>query len=340
MIGDPSFKSAERVLQTDEQVNQNIKGISKQLQRIIPNVTFVNNADWLKSISLIDFLRDVGKHFNISYLLAKESIATRIQTGLSVTEFSYTMLQAYDFYHLYTNNNCTVQIGGSDQWGNITSGIDFIVDKVGRENSKASGFTIPLLTKSDGKKFGKTESGAVWLDANKTSEYDFYQFWFNQADEDCEKMLKFLTFLTEQEINDLIESHKKESHKRVMQKALATEITKFVHEQEGLEKAIKLTDAFFKGDLYSLTDDLLKMAIVSLPSIELEKSTKIIDALVSVSASSSKREAREFINSKAIYVNGELVVDENQLLSDFKTIEEKYLLIKRGKRKYFSVILK
>ncbi|MBY7704567.1 hypothetical protein JIY74_30660 [Vibrio harveyi] len=153
-------------------------------------------------------------------------------------------------------------------------------------------------------------------------------------------MLKFLTFLTEQEINDLIESHKKEPHKRVMQKALATEITKFVHGQEGLEKAIKLTDAFFKGDLYSLTDDLLKMAIVSLPSIELEKSTKIIDVLVSVSASSSKREAREFINSKAIYVNGKLVIDENQLLSDFKTIEEKYLLIKRGKRKYFSVILK
>ncbi|AEM68587.1 tyrosine--tRNA ligase [Mycoplasma putrefaciens] len=340
MIGDPSFKSTERVLQTDEQVLKNIKAISKQLTGIISDVKFVNNADWLKPISLIEFLREVAKHFNLSYLLAKESIASRIQTGLSITEFSYTMLQAYDFYHLYTKHNCTVQIGGSDQWGNITSGIDFITDKLGKENSKAAGFTIPLLVKSDGQKFGKTESGAIWLDASKTSEYEFYQFWFNQADDDCEKMLKLLTFLSESEINNLVEQHKLAPQKHIMQKALAEEITKFVHKQTGLQKAQRLTEAFFTGKLSSLTSDLLKTALSSLKSIELEKDVKIIDALIRVSAATSKREAREFINAKAIYVNDQLITDENQLLESFDLLEQKYLLIKKGKRKYFLITLK
>nr|VZR99829.1 Tyrosine--tRNA ligase [Mycoplasma feriruminatoris] len=339
MIGDPSFKASERVLQTKDQVDHNIKKISEQLKEIIPTVSFVNNNTWLANISLIDFLRDIGKHFNLSYLLAKESIATRIQTGLSVTEFCYTMLQAYDFYHLYKNNNCSIQIGGSDQWGNITSGIDFISDTINK-NNKAAGLTINLLTKSDGQKFGKTESGAVWLDKNKTSEYEFYQFWFNQTDQDCINLLKCLTFLTKDQIDQLVKEHEKEPYKHFLQKALASEMTQFVHKKQGLEKALKLTDAFFSGDLFSLTDDLFQMALNSLPNTQISKETKVIDALIQLKAASSKREAREFLTNKAIMINNQIIEDENILISDFKLIENKYLLVKKGKKKYFVILVK
>ncbi|WFQ92490.1 tyrosine--tRNA ligase [Mycoplasma feriruminatoris] len=339
MIGDPSFKASERVLQTKDQVDHNIKKISEQLKEIIPTVSFVNNNTWLANISLIDFLRDIGKHFNLSYLLAKESIATRIQTGLSVTEFCYTMLQAYDFYHLYKNNNCSIQIGGSDQWGNITSGIDFISDTINK-NNKAAGLTINLLTKSDGQKFGKTESGAVWLDKNKTSEYEFYQFWFNQTDQDCINLLKCLTFLTKDQIDQLVKEHEKEPYKHFLQKALASEMTQFVHKKQGLEKALKLTDAFFSGDLFSLTDDLFQMALNSLPNTQISKETKVIDALIQLKTASSKREAREFLTNKAIMINNQIIEDENILISDFKLIENKYLLVKKGKKKYFVILVK
>ncbi|UKS53931.1 tyrosine--tRNA ligase [Mycoplasma feriruminatoris] len=339
MIGDPSFKASERVLQTKDQVDHNIKKISEQLKEIIPTVSFVNNNTWLANISLIDFLRDIGKHFNLSYLLAKESIATRIQTGLSVTEFCYTMLQAYDFYHLYKNNNCSIQIGGSDQWGNITSGIDFISYTINK-NNKAAGLTINLLTKSDGQKFGKTESGAVWLDKNKTSEYEFYQFWFNQTDQDCINLLKCLTFLTKDQIDQLVKEHEKEPYKHFLQKALASEMTQFVHKKQGLEKALKLTDAFFSGDLFSLTDDLFQMALNSLPNTQISKETKVIDALIQLKTASSKREAREFLTNKAIMINNQIIEDENILISDFKLIENKYLLVKKGKKKYFVILVK
>ncbi|WFQ90840.1 tyrosine-tRNA ligase [Mycoplasma feriruminatoris] len=339
MIGDPSFKASERVLQTKDQVDHNIKKISEQLKEIIPTVSFVNNNTWLANISLIDFLRDIGKHFNLSYLLAKESIATRIQTGLSVTEFCYTMLQAYDFYHLYKNNNCSIQIGGSDQWGNITSGIDFISDTINK-NNKAAGLTINLLTKSDGQKFGKTESGAVWLDKNKTSEYEFYQFWFNQTDQDCINLLKCLTFLTKDQIDQLVKEHEKEPYKHFLQKALASEMTQFVHKKQGLEKALKLTDTFFSGDLFSLTDDLFQMALNSLPNTQISKETKVIDALIQLKTASSKREAREFLTNKAIMINNQIIEDENILISDFKLIENKYLLVKKGKKKYFVILVK
>ncbi|WP_107326334.1 tyrosine--tRNA ligase, partial [Mycoplasma mycoides] len=334
MIGDPSFKANERVLQTKDQVEHNINKISAQLKQIIPNVNFVNNNTWLSNISLIDFLRDIGKHFNLSYLLAKESIATRIQTGLSVTEFCYTMLQAYDFYYLYKNNNCSIQIGGSDQWGNITSGIDFISDTINK-NNKAAGLTINLLTKSDGQKFGKTESGTIWLDKTKTSEYEFYQFWFNQTDQDSINLLKCLTFLTKEQIDNLIKEHQNQSSKHLLQKALASEMTKFVHQQQGLDKALKLTEAFFSGDLFSLTNDLFKMALNSLPNTQINKDTKVIDALIEVKAASSKREAREFLTNKAIMINNQIIEDENTLISSFDLIQNKYLLVKKGKKKYF-----
>ncbi|WP_434337636.1 tyrosine--tRNA ligase [Mycoplasma capricolum] len=339
MIGDPSFKASERVLQTKQQVDHNINKISTQLKEIIPTVSFVNNRDWLEDISLIDFLRDIGKHFNLSYLLAKESIATRIQTGLSVTEFCYTMLQAFDFYYLYKNNDCSVQIGGSDQWGNITSGIDFISDTINK-NNKASGVTINLLTKSDGQKFGKTESGAVWLDKTKTSEYEFYQFWFNQTDEDSINLLKCLTFLTKDQIEQLIKQHNQQPAKHFLQKALASEMTKFVHQQQGLDKALKLTEAFFSGDLFSLTDDLFKMALNSLPNTQINKDTKVIDALVELKVASSKREAREFLKNKAILINNQVIEDENLVISSFDLIKNKYLLVKKGKKKYFVILVK
>ncbi|QVK09593.1 tyrosine--tRNA ligase [Mycoplasma mycoides] len=339
MIGDPSFKANERVLQTKDQVEHNINKISAQLKQIIPNVNFVNNNTWLSNISLIDFLRDIGKHFNLSYLLAKESIATRIQTGLSVTEFCYTMLQAYDFYYLYKNNNCSIQIGGSDQWGNITSGIDFISDTINK-NNKASGLTINLLTKSDGQKFGKTESGAIWLDKTKTSEYEFYQFWFNQTDQDSINLLKCLTFLTKDQIDNLIKEHQNQPSKHLLQKALASEMTKFVHQQQGLDKALKLTEAFFSGDLFSLTDDLFKMALNSLPNTQINKDTKVIDALIELKAASSKREAREFLTNKAIMINNQIIEDENTLISSFDLIQNKYLLVKKGKKKYFVILIK
>ncbi|ATZ21828.1 tyrosine--tRNA ligase [Mesoplasma tabanidae] len=340
MIGDPSFKADERKLQSDEQVKYHATAIQNQLLSIIPDVKFANNADWLGKMSLIDFLRDVGKDFNISYLLNKDSIATRISTGLSVTEFSYTMLQAYDFYNLYTNHNCKVQIGGSDQWGNITSGTDYISTRLGSANTEAAGFTIPLLTKSDGQKFGKTESGAVWLDANKTSVYDFYQFWINQDDNDCVKMLKFLTFLSQEEIAKLEIKHKEAPHLRSMQKILASEVTKFVHGEKELNKAIKLTEAFFNGNILTLDEELLELAIKSIPTVELEKATTAIDAIIKVNAATSKREAREFINSNAISFNDVIVSDESMILSETKLIKNNKIIVKKGKKKYYLLKIK
>ncbi|PPE06135.1 tyrosine--tRNA ligase [Williamsoniiplasma lucivorax] len=341
MIGDPSFKSQERVLQTNEQVLVNVQGIQKQLKQMLHDVTFVNNYDWLNKLSLLDFLRDVGKDFTLSYLLAKESIASRISTGLSITEFSYTMLQAYDFYQLYTTKNCKVQIGGSDQWGNITSGIDYIGSQIGRDKSEAAGITIQLLAKKDGQKFGKTESGAVWLDPNKTSEYSFYQFWFNQNDDDCEMFLKFVTFLDQQAIQDLMAQHQKNPAQRIMQKVLAEEVTKFVHGAEGLKKALLLTEAFFNGTVQDLDANLITIAIASLQAPEIDSHETVIDAIVQSGAASSRREAREFINNKAISFNEIILEQEDQLLKDFpKLINNQFILIKRGKKKYFALKLK
>ncbi|WP_338971608.1 tyrosine--tRNA ligase [Spiroplasma endosymbiont of Panorpa germanica] len=340
MIGDPSFKKDERAFLTVEQLEKNVKGINDQLKSLIPNVDFQDNAKWLKSMSLIEFLRDVGKSFNLSYLLAKESVSSRVETGLSVTEFSYTMLQAYDFFHLYTNNDCYLEIGGSDQWGNITSGIDYITSRLGKEKAQAAGITMNLLTKKDGTKFGKTESGAVWLDAKKTSEYDFYQFFFNQDDNDCEMLLKFLTDFDEVKIKEIVKDHKSEPSKRVMQTNLAEWVTKFVHKEEGLKKAKEITKAFFTGDILSLKADVLKTAISSLPSCEISKKTDILEALIKVGVGTSKRELREFISQKAISINEQIIQDEGIFIENIKAIDKIFYLIKRGKRKYYVIIIK
>jgi tyrosyl-tRNA synthetase len=340
MIGDPSFKAAERKLLTIETVDEYVSGIKAQLNRLIPDITVVNNADWLRKMSLIDFLRFVGKDFNLAYLLAKDNIASRIEKGLSITEFAYTMLQAYDFYELYENYNCRVQIGGSDQWGNITSGTDYISSRIGHAESDACGVTMNLLTKKDGTKFGKTESGAVWLDAAKTSEYEFYQFFINQDDADCEKFLKYLTFLSESEIKAIISEHQTAPHKRIMQNRLADEVTLFVHGRDGLERAKKITASFFNGTLSDLSEAELRSTFNSIPLAESTFGLGIVDFLVKNQIASSNREAREFIQSGAIEINDQKITTEDVIVAKDMAIFKDILIVKRGKKKYFAVIAK
>jgi tyrosyl-tRNA synthetase len=340
MIGDPSFKAAERKLLTIETVDEYVSGIKAQLNRLIPDITVVNNADWLRKMSLIDFLRFVGKDFNLAYLLAKDNIASRIEKGLSITEFAYTMLQAYDFYELYENYNCRVQIGGSDQWGNITSGTDYISSRIGHAESDACGVTMNLLTKKDGTKFGKTESGAVWLDAAKTSEYEFYQFFINQDDADCEKFLKYLTFLSESEIKAIISEHQTAPHKRIMQNRLADEVTLFVHGRDGLVRAKKITASFFNGTLSDLSEAELRSTFNSIPLAESTFGLGIVDFLVKNQIASSNREAREFIQSGAIAINDQKITTEDVIVAKDMAIFNDILIVKRGKKKYFAVIAK
>ncbi|ALD66776.1 tyrosine--tRNA ligase [Spiroplasma cantharicola] len=337
MIGDPSFKSEERNLLTLKQVEENVKDLKKQLNFLIPDIKVVNNNDWLGKMSLIDFLREIGKDFNLAYLLAKENISSRIEKGLSITEFSYTMLQGYDFYKLYQDHNCWMQIGGSDQWGNITSGIDYIASKIGRENSKACGITMNLLTKKDGVKFGKTESGAIWLDKNKTSEYEFYQFFINQDDEDCEKLFKFLTTVSLKEIEKVKIEHAKEPFKRLMQKKLAQEITTFVHGPEGLKKAEKITQALFSGNISDLKKEELLSIINSMEKVQVKKNQEMVDFLVESKIASSKREARELLNEGAIWINNSNKFDEKTIVNEKMTTVDNFIIVKKGKKKYIII---
>ncbi|ATX70607.1 tyrosine--tRNA ligase [Spiroplasma clarkii] len=340
MIGDPSFKSEERQLLTLEQVDENVIGIKKQLKKLIPDVEVLNNADWLKPMTLIEFLRDIGKDFNLAYLLAKENIASRIEKGLSITEFAYTMLQAYDFYKLYQTKNCWVQLGGSDQWGNITSGIDYIASKIGNANSKACGVTSNLLTKKDGTKFGKTESGAIWLDPSKTSEYEFYQFFLNQDDQDLEQLLKFLTFLPSKKISEILEQHNKETFKRLGQKELAREITSWVHGEAGFSKAIKISESIFSGKLNDLSKEELKIVSQSIPSAQVQSNLTILEFLVSSKIASSNREARELLADKAITIQDKNDFIESDLIDVKYYAYDNVVIVKKGKRKYFSIVCK
>lgn len=341
MIGDPSGKSEERVLQTEEQVEANVQGISNQMHKLFEfgtdkGAVLVNNKDWLGQISLISFLRDYGKHVGVNYMLGKDSIQTRLEHGISYTEFTYTILQAIDFGHLNRELNCKIQVGGSDQWGNITSGIELMRRMYGQ--TEAYGLTIPLVTKSDGKKFGKSESGAVWLDADKTSPYEFYQFWINQSDEDVIKFLKYFTFLSKEEIDQLEQSKEEAPHKREAQKALAENVTRFIHGEDALNDAIRISQALFSGDLKSLSAKELKEGFKDVPQVELSKdTTNIIDALIETGIGSSKRQAREDVNNGAIYINGERQQDVNYELTDEDKIEGAFTIIRRGKKKYFMV---
>ena len=341
MIGDPSGKSEERVLQTEDQVEANVQGLSKQMHRLFEfgtdkGAVLVNNKDWLGQISLISFLRDYGKHVGVNYMLGKDSIQTRLEHGISYTEFTYTILQAIDFGHLNRELNCKIQVGGSDQWGNITSGIELMRRMYGQ--TEAFGLTIPLVTKSDGKKFGKSESGAVWLDPEKTSPYEFYQFWINQSDEDVIKFLKYFTILDKEEIDRLEQSKEEAPHLREAQKALAENVTKFIHGEEALNDAIRISKALFSGDLKSLSGKELKEGFKDVPQVTLSsETTNIIEALIETGIASSKRQAREDVNNGAIYINGERQQSVDYEFSNEDKIDNEFTIIRRGKKKYFMV---
>ncbi|WP_397539632.1 tyrosine--tRNA ligase [Rummeliibacillus pycnus] len=343
MIGDPSGRSTERNLLTAEQIDHNVASIKAQLERIFDfsednnGAQLVNNYDWVGKLSTIEFLRDYGKLININYMLSKDTISSRLESGLSFTEFTYTLIQGMDFNHLYDNYDVRIQVGGSDQWGNITTGLE-VIRKTHDEDAKAFGITIPLVTKSDGTKFGKTAGGAVWLDAEKTSPYEFYQFWLNTADADVVKYLKIFTFLTRSEIEALEEKVETEPHLREAQKTLAAEMTKQIHGEEGLDQALRITSALFSGDLKSLSVDEMKVAFSGVPSVEVAKEDKnIVDLLVEANISSSKRQAREDVTNGAISVNGEKVKDFEYVIDAKDRMEDAFSIIRRGKKKYHMV---
>lgn len=343
-IGDPSGRNSERQLQTIEQVQHNVNKLSEQMRKLFKageeesGIRLANNADWLRPLSFLDFLRDYGKEFNINTMLAKDIVSSRLETGISFAEFSYQIIQSIDFLHLFREMDVQLQIGGSDQWGNITAGLDLIRKKEGPE-AKAFGLTIPLLLKSDGTKFGKTAGGAVWLDPEKTSPYEFYQFWLNQRDEDVIKYLKYFTFFTEKEIDELEVSLKEEPHLRKAQKALAEDMTRFVHGEAALEEALNITEALFSGDIGSLSADIVEETFKDVPSSNVSRGEHdIVEFLVDMTnIVQSRRQAREFINNGAIYIKGERIQDVDYTISEKDTFDGRFIIVRRGKKKYFFV---
>ena len=337
IIGDPSGRSEERQLQSLETIAENAKKLENQLRNIFrgdENIEFVNNGDWLGKMSMIEFLRDYGKLINVNYMLAKDSVSSRLENGLSFTEFSYTLLQGIDYAYLNEHHGVKMQLGGSDQWGNITTGLE-IMRKL-RGDVEAYGFTIPLMLKSDGTKFGKSTGGAVWLDPEKTTPYEFYQFWFNTADNDTISAIKKFTFLEKEEIEKLEESLAKEPHLRLAQKALAEELVKIVHGEAALESALNITKALFSGNIKELTLDELKVAVKGMPKAQLPKEDiNIVDFLVESGVVTSKRQAREDVQNGAIYLNGDRIQDLDYTLSDTDKLENELTVIRRGKKKYF-----
>lgn len=342
LIGDPSGKSEERNLQTLDAIGHNVKCLQKQLEKIFDfdgenGAEMVNNYDWAGKMDIVTFLRDYGKHIGINYMLAKDTISSRLETGISFTEFTYTILQALDFLHLYDNHNCKLQIGGSDQWGNITTGLE-LIRKNSAEGAKAYGLTIPLVTKADGTKFGKTESGAIWLDPEKTTPYEFYQFWINTADADVIKYLKFFTFLSKETIEALEASMQEEAHLRKAQKALGEEMTKMIHGEAALEQALKITEALFSGEIKNLTASEIKQGFKDVPTYKHEEGDAVlVDLLVAANIVTSKRQAREDITNGAVYINGERKQELDYVLGEEDRIENQFTVIRRGKKKYFLI---
>lgn len=343
-IGDPSGRQSERTLQTMEQVQANVDALSAQLKKLFMTegdnqLRMVNNYDWTHQLNVIDFLRDFGKNFSINAMLAKDVVASRLDSGISFTEFSYQILQSIDFLHLYQNEDVQLQIGGSDQWGNITSGLDLIRKKEGSE-AIAFGLTIPLMLKADGTKFGKTAGGAIWLDPKKTTPYEFYQFWANTDDRDVIKYLKYFTFLDKTTIEALAEKVQTEPHKREAQMTLAEEMTRFVHGEEMLEQAKRITAALFSGDIKSLSADEIEQGFKEMPTFESGKEAKnIVDWLVDVGIEPSKRQAREDITNGAISLNGDRVNELESEVSADLAIEGRFIIVRKGKKKYHLVKL-
>ena len=327
LIGDPR-PTTERDMQIKDEIFKNAESLKKQVEKLF-GFKVVNNYDWIKEISAIDFLRDYGKYFNVNYMINKDIIRRRLDSGITYCELSYMILQSLDFLNLYKKEGCTLQVAGSDQWGNITSGIDLIRKKTGKE---VYGFTMPLVVDKFGNKFGKSEGNALWLDRNKTSPYEIYQYLVNSDDEKVIEYLKIFTFLTHEEINSLEESTKKEPEKRLAQKTLAYEVVKFVHGEEEAEKAIKISESLFTGNIKELADNEIEIAFKGVPTFTTNKDT-IINIMVNNNIAASKREAREFLSNNAITLDGETINDENFLIDNNKN----YHIIKRGKKKYYLI---
>ena len=346
-IGDPSGRTSERVLQTKEQVQHNVEKLTAQMKRLFLTsqedqeaVRLVNNYDWTKDLSLLDFLRDYGKHFNLNTMLAKDVVASRLEVGISFTEFSYQILQSIDFLQLFRKEDVQVQIGGADQWGNITAGLE-LIRKVEGAEARAYGLTIPLMLKSDGTKFGKSAGGAVWLDPEKTTPYEFYQFWLNQDDRDVIKYIKYFTFLEKEEIEALEVSVQEEPHKRQAQKCLAEEVTRFVHGEAALQDALKITNALFTGDVQQLNADEIEQGFKNMPTFESEKvEQNLATWLVDLGIEPSRRQSREDIQNGAISINGEKITDLEHIWTPEQSFEGRFVLVRRGKKKYFLVKLK
>lgn len=343
LIGDPSGKKAERTLNPVETVMEWVEKIKEQLERFLDFDTkdnpamVANNYEWTANMDVITFLRDIGKNFGLNYMLAKETVQSRLETGISFTEFSYQILQAMDFLKLYEMENCRLQVGGSDQWGNITAGLE-LIRKVKGDEAKAFGLTVPLVTKADGTKFGKTEGNAVWLDPEKTTPYEFYQFWINTDDRDVIKYLKYFTFLSHDEIDELEKQTVEQPEKRHAQKALAEEMTRLVHGEKALEQAIRISEALFSGNIKELTAQEIEQGFKDVPSYEnIDAITNLVELLVQANISPSKRQAREDIKNGAIYINGERITDIQYELATTDKIEGKYTIIRRGKKKYFLI---
>ena len=340
LIGDPSFKDAERSLQTKETVDGWVTKIQNQLSRFLDfengdnKAVMVNNYDWFGNVSFIDFLRDVGKYFTVNAMMSKESVKKRIETGISYTEFAYQIMQGYDFYELNDKYNVTLQIGGSDQWGNMTAGTELLrrkADKTGHV------MTVPLITDSTGKKFGKSEGNAVWLDAEKTSPYEMYQFWLNVMDDDAVRFLKIFTFLSLEEIAEIEEEFNAARHERLAQKILAREVVTLVHGEAAYKQALKITEQLFAGNIKSLSAKELKQGLNNVPnySVQADNNRNIVEILVAAKISPSKRQAREDVQNGAIYINGERIQDLDYTLSNDDKIDNELTVIRRGKKKYF-----
>ena len=340
LIGDTSFQDAERSLQTKETVEGWVKSIQGQLAGLLDfengqnKAEMVNNYDWFSDISFIDFLRDVGKYFTVNYMMSKESVKKRIETGISYTEFAYQIMQGYDFFILNQKHGVTLQIGGSDQWGNMTAGTELLrrkADKTGHV------ITVPLITDASGKKFGKSEGNAVWLNADKTSPYEMYQFWMNVMDDDAVRFLKIFTFLSLDEIEEIRKQFEAAPHERLAQKILAREVVTLVHGEKAYQEALNITEQLFAGNIKNLSVKELKQGLRGVPNyqVQAEDNLNIVDLLVTAGVVNSKRQAREDVQNGAIYLNGERIQDLDYTLGDTDKLENELTVIRRGKKKYF-----
>ena len=330
LIGDPK-PSSERQMITKEQVLKNVECLTKQAKEIF-GFEVVNNYDWIKDINTIDFLRDYGKYINVNYMLDKDIISRRLESGITFCEFAYTILQGLDFVHLNQKYGVTLEVAGSDQWGNITTGIELARKKI---DTELYGMTMPLVLDANGLKFGKTEGNALWLDKTKTSSYELYQYLINSSDLCVIDYLKKLTFLSKEEIESIEEEHNKQPEARTAQKILAREVITFLHGEDEFNKAVKISEALFSGDIKKLSLDEIKDGFKDVPNFDINEDLTLIDLLVNNKIATSKREAREFINAGSITINGDRCLDESEIITREKAIEKSVLIIRRGKKKYY-----